>query len=79
VHGFDGNTPKKSFLLGKSVTFFPRFSCHIDFCFHSWEAFQQMIFADGFLFLVTELGLLTNPNHWVRFLDSIGSYMYIVL
>jgi hypothetical protein len=36
-------------------------------------------FADGFLFLVKELGLLTNPCHWVRVLDAAGSYMYIVL
>jgi hypothetical protein len=38
-----------------------------------------MVFSDGFLFLVKELWLLTNPGHWVRFLDVIGSYMYIVL
>jgi hypothetical protein len=36
-------------------------------------------FADGFLFPVKELGLLTNPGHWVRVLDVVGSYMYIVL
>jgi hypothetical protein len=36
-------------------------------------------FVDGFLFLVKELGLLTNPSHWVRVLDAVGSYMYIVL
>jgi hypothetical protein len=28
-----------------------------------------MVFADGFLFPVKELGLLTNPGHWVRVLD----------
>jgi hypothetical protein len=38
-----------------------------------------MVFADGFLFSVKELGLLTNPSHWVRVLDVVGSYMYIVL
>jgi hypothetical protein len=38
-----------------------------------------MVFVDGFLFLVKELGLLTNPGHWVRVLDVVGSYMYIVL
>jgi hypothetical protein len=37
-----------------------------------------MVFADGFLFPVKQLGFLTNPGHWVRFLDVIGSYMYIV-
>jgi hypothetical protein len=25
-----------------------------------------MGFADGFIFLVKELGFLTNPGHWVR-------------
>jgi hypothetical protein len=38
-----------------------------------------MVFVDGFLFLVKELGLLTNPGHWVMVLDAAGSYMYIVL
>ena len=28
-----------------------------------------MVFVDGFLFPVKELGLLTNPVHWVRVLD----------
>jgi hypothetical protein len=41
--------------------------------------FGTWFFADGFLFLVKELGLLTNPGHWVRVLDVVGSYMYIVL
>jgi hypothetical protein len=36
-------------------------------------------FFDGFLFPVKELGLLTNPGHWIRVLDVVGSYMYIVL
>jgi hypothetical protein len=38
-----------------------------------------MVFADGFLFSVKELGLLTNLGHWVRVLDAIGSYIHIVL
>jgi hypothetical protein len=38
-----------------------------------------MVFSDGFLFPVKELGLLTNPSHWVRVLDVADSYMYIVL
>jgi hypothetical protein len=46
---------------------------------HCWAVFRHMVFSDGFLFLVKELGLLTNPGHWVRVLDVIGSYMYIVL
>jgi hypothetical protein len=41
--------------------------------------FRHMVFADGFLFLVKELGFWTNPGHWVRVLDAAGSYMYIVL
>jgi hypothetical protein len=36
-------------------------------------------FADGFLFLVKELGFWTNLGHWVRVLDVVGSYMYFVL
>jgi hypothetical protein len=41
--------------------------------------FLHMVFADGFLFPVKELGFWTNPGHWVRVLDAAGSYMYIVL
>jgi hypothetical protein len=54
------------FFLGKHVTYLGVFSV-------------DGFFADGFLFLVKELGLLTNPGHWVRVLDATGSYMYIVL
>jgi hypothetical protein len=41
--------------------------------------FGTWFFTDGFLFPVKELGLLTNPSHWIRVLDATGSYMYIVL
>jgi hypothetical protein len=41
--------------------------------------FRHMVFADGFLFPVKELGFWTNPGHWVRVLDAAGSYMYILL
>jgi len=41
--------------------------------------FRHMVFADGFLFSVKELGFWTNLGHWVRVLDAAGSYMYIVL
>jgi hypothetical protein len=52
----------------------------LDFCVHCWVVFRQMdFFADGFLFPIKELGLLTNPGHWARVLDATGSYMYIVL
>jgi hypothetical protein len=38
-----------------------------------------MVFSNAFLFLVKELGLWTNPGHWIRVLDAAHSYMYIVL
>jgi hypothetical protein len=41
--------------------------------------FRHMVFADGFLFPVKELGFWNNLGHWVRVLDAAGSYMYIVL
>ena len=41
--------------------------------------FGTWFFADGFLFLVKELGFWTNLGHWVRVLDAASSYMYIVL
>ena len=37
-----------------------------------------MVFVDGFLFSVKELGFWTNPGHWVRVLDAAGSYIYIL-
>jgi hypothetical protein len=78
--GFRGNAPREFF--------FPQETCHIFasfFCVASifvsivGRFFGTWFFADGFLFLVKELGLLTNPGHWVRVLDAAGSYMYIVL
>ena len=45
---------------------------------HFWAVFWHMFFSDGFLLSVKELGLLTNTGHWVRVLDTTGSYMYIV-
>jgi hypothetical protein len=53
--------------------------CQLDFHVHCWAIFRDMIFLDGFLFLVKELRLLIDPGHWVRVLDVVGSYMYIVL
>jgi hypothetical protein len=52
----------------------PRETCHI----FRWF-FGTWFFANGFLFPVKELGLLTNLGHWVRVLDAAGSYMYILL
>jgi hypothetical protein len=77
--GFRGNATEKFFFLRKCVTFLPNFLCCLDFCVHCWAIFQHMVFADDFLFLVKELGLLTNPGQWVRVLDVADSYMYIVL
>jgi hypothetical protein len=51
----------------------------VGYVFHCWAVFQHMVFVDGFLFPVKELGLLTNPGHWVRVFYVDGSYMYIVL
>jgi hypothetical protein len=65
---FEGgcNTPENYFLSRETCHIFGRF-------FSTW------FFADGFLFTVKELGLLTNRGHWFIVLDVIGSYMYIVL
>jgi hypothetical protein len=60
---------------------------HFCLVFHVASIFMSIVgwffgtwfFVDGFLFPVKELGLLTNPGHWVRVLDVTGSYMYIVL
>jgi hypothetical protein len=65
--------------LEKHVAFLPRFSCRLDFRVHCWAVFRHKVFANGFVILVKELGLFTNPDHWVRVLDVVGSYMYIVL
>jgi hypothetical protein len=65
--GVWGQHPReKNLCLEKCVTYLIGFLAH-------------GVFVDGFLFLVKELGLLTNPSHWVRVLDVVGSYMYIVL
>ena len=46
-----------------------------DIRWFSAHGFWPMVF----LFPVKELGFWTNPGHWVRVLDDVGSYMYIVL
>jgi hypothetical protein len=69
----------KSSSVEKHVAFFPRFSCCLNFRVHCWVVFQHIFFYDGFLYSVKELGLLTNPGHWVRVLDAAGSFMYIIL
>jgi hypothetical protein len=31
-----------------------------------FAVFQHMVFADGFLILIKELGLLSNSGQWIR-------------
>jgi hypothetical protein len=59
--------------------FLSHFSFRLNFHVHCWAIFRHMVFDDSFLFVVKELWLLTNPGHWVRVLDVIGSDTYIVL
>jgi hypothetical protein len=62
------------YTLWTRIFFLLREMCHIfRWFFNTW------FFADGFLFPVKELGLLTNPGYWVSVLDAAGCYMYIVL
>jgi hypothetical protein len=71
--GCRGAEPPAFFLPRKRDTYLEE-TCHV----FRWF-FRHMVFADGFLFPVKELGFWTNPGHWVRVLDAAGSYMYIVL
>jgi hypothetical protein len=76
VRGFRGSAPE-FFFLGRHIFagFGPTyFRDHMIL-----GGFRHMVFVDGFLFPVKELGFWTNPGHWVRVLDAAGSYMYIVL
>jgi hypothetical protein len=83
ARGFGGSAPeKKNF----GPTYFHRFRADILLPGTTYfrdhmilGGFRHMVFADGFLFPVKELGFWTNPGHWVRVLDAAGSYMYIVL
>jgi hypothetical protein len=75
VQGFMVITPPKTT---------PRFLCpffggHQFFCPFFSRFLGTWFFTDGFLFSFNKIGLLTNPIHWIRVLDSVGSYMYIVL
>jgi hypothetical protein len=73
VRGFGGSAPEKK-ILGQHISGPTYFRDHMIL-----GGFRHMVFADGFLFPVKELGFWTNPGHWVRVLDAAGSYMYIVL
>jgi len=79
VRGFGGSALGKLFFLGKCVAFFPFFSHRLNFHVHCWAVFRHIVFPDGFLFSVKELALFTNPGHWGRVFDVVGSYMYILL
>jgi hypothetical protein len=57
---------RKKICLRKRVTYLGGFLAH-------------GFLVDGFLFLVKELWLLTNPGRCVRVFDVASSYMYIVL
>jgi hypothetical protein len=80
--GFGGSAPE-IFFLGRHIfagfepTYFAGTTYFRDHMILG--GFRHMVFADGFLFPVKELGFWTNPGHWVRVLDAAGSYMYIVL
>jgi hypothetical protein len=75
-----GAVPQRIFFASGNVSyFFLIFPIASIFVSIVGRFFDTWFFADGFLFLVKELGLLTNPGHWVRVLDADGSYMYIVL
>jgi hypothetical protein len=78
--GFWGKPPRKKFFSsGETCHIFASFFVSSIFMSIVGQFFGTWFFADGFLFLVKELGLLTNLGHWVRVLDVVGSYMYIVL
>jgi hypothetical protein len=87
--GGSGAAPPKFFFFGP--TYFLRFRAdilssgrHISGTTYFRDhmilgGFRHMVFSDGFLFPVKELGFWTNLGHWVRALDAAGSYMYILL
>jgi hypothetical protein len=81
--GFGGSAPEKK-NLGRHIADILSSGRHISGTTYFRDhmilgGFRHMVFADGFLFPVKELGFWTNPGHWVRVLDAAGSYMYIVL
>jgi hypothetical protein len=60
VWGFGGNAPEFVFSI-----FYVCFSM----------VFQHMVFVDGFLILVKELGFLTNSIQWIRGFGCRRSYI----
>jgi hypothetical protein len=79
AQGFEGRAPEKNILPRETCHIFASFFVSPRFLCPLLGIFSAHGFFDGFLFPVNELGLLTNPGHWVRVLDVAGSYMYIVL
>jgi hypothetical protein len=81
VHRGSGAAPLNFFFLGRHIFVSSRHNSGTTYFRDHMilGGFRHMVFADGFLFLVKELGFWTNPGHWVRVLDAAGSYMYIVL
>jgi hypothetical protein len=90
--GVQGQHPRFFFFSGRHIfaelTYFwaDIFSLgrHIYGTTYFWDhmilgGFRHMVFANGFLVPIKELGFWTNVGHWVRVLDVAGSYMYIVL
>jgi len=45
------------------------------FCICFLVIFQYIIFVDGYLIPIKELGLLDGPGQWIRGLDSMGYYI----
>jgi hypothetical protein len=76
--GFGGNALEFFFASGNMSHFCLVFHVASIFVSIVEHFFGTWFFADGFLFPVKELGLLTNRGHWVRVLDDVGSYMHIV-
>jgi hypothetical protein len=77
--GLRATPPRKKKSSGNVLHFYLNFHVTSIFVFIVVKFFGTWFFFDGFLFPVKELGLLTNPVHWVRVLDVTGSYMYILL
>jgi hypothetical protein len=77
--GVRGQRPREFFSSGNVSLFCLVFRVALIFVSIVGQFFSTWFFANGFLFPVKELRFLTNPGHWVRVLDTAGSYIYIVL
>jgi hypothetical protein len=61
--GGSGEALPRIFFSSRNMSIFSSFFVLPQFRVHCWEIFRHMVFVDGFLFPVKELGLLTNPGH----------------